>query len=29
MPVPTMTLDLERTDMVEKHAVSQLIQETS
>ncbi|GEM_PF-4067124 len=29
MPVPTMTLDLERTAMVEKHAVSQLIQETS
>jgi len=24
-----MTLDLERTAMVEKHAVSQLIQETS
>lgn len=29
MPVPTMTFDLERTAMVEKHAVSQLIQETS
>ncbi|HEX7913648.1 MAG TPA: hypothetical protein VF534_36975 [Paraburkholderia sp.] len=29
MPVPTMTLDLERTTMVEKHTVSQLIRETS
>ncbi|MGF6756615.1 hypothetical protein [Paraburkholderia sp. GAS42] len=27
MPVPPMTLDLERTAMVEKHAVSQLIQD--
>ncbi|WP_193759826.1 hypothetical protein [Burkholderia sp. USMB20] len=27
-PFPTMTLDLERTAMVEKHAFSQFIKET-